>query len=236
MFRLMGYALAGILGLVIIGGLLLKYSPPDEERLKEREKRRAEYLAGYQEYTVAGHRFRVPRKYIPPNVVLFGGAGPYVDYTKPKTDSLYLYALFPDLRPWRDDEAAYKKIGGREAVDFGIHKDNTPGPFDERVLLGYDESSKKILSNGWTRYESVSAEPRKNFLYYKGLGTPTASFMTCNTYYPDLPNPGCHVSFYINDEISGSITFRLSHYENWEEIETKVRAKINEFMEINKGE
>ncbi len=181
------------------------------------EWRKGEFNAlseGVHEYEVEGVRFRVQGEYLSPYYRLHPG----------KVRVLRLESSMPNMMPRSRKMDPGLDVGDSDRIRFDISKRAKEGVMTEFVPVSYQDSLRKITSEGWVSYRNDLG-----FLYYKDLGSNNASRMRCD-YVDRVPNPGCHVTFYLLDGLEVNINFLLSERQKWLEIEDKVRTKLNEFI------
>lgn len=216
--RILGYLLAGIIVLVVATVIVVRVNREDIVQYKKEKFNKLS--EGTHEYIIAGYHFMIPGKYLSHNFRRRPG----------KVAGILLEAEMPDMRPWKPDPDYRVNNTNVDRVSFDLQiRHGSEKPFKEYVPIGYEKNTRQVLPNGWIRYDSENKSSDQDFFYLKDLGTPIASFMYCDL-PGTIPNPGCQVFTNFNDRIRMGISFRLSRWQDWEEIEAKLRSKTNEFM------
>ena len=216
--RVLGYLLAGI---IVLGVAVVITVRVNREDIVQYKKEKFDKLSeGSHEYIIAGYHFMIPGGYLSHNFRRYPG----------KVNGILLETEMPDMRPWKPDLDYRVNNRNPDRIRFNLQvRRSTERSFKEYIPLGYEKNTRQVLPNGWIRYDSEKKSSNQEYLYLKNLGTPIAGRMYCDL-PGTVPNPGCKVFTKYNDKISLGMSFRMSRWQDWEEIEAKVRLKINEFM------
>lgn len=174
---------------------------------------------GLHDYYVAGHHFKVPGEYLSPNL----------RYRPGKATGLWLEGKMPFLSPRIPDPDYRFNNTDPDRVSFKLFTKNEPGkPIIESPSPRVIENSRTVLDNGWIRYEENMGRGSLNFLYYRELNTVMSSRMRCDQHRAGR-NSSCEIISNYNNELELNIDFRLSRWEEWEEIERLAKSKFDEF-------
>jgi hypothetical protein len=201
----------------LVLGLVILYTGMYAFRSEIRETRVEEFNAlteGVYEYEINNVLFRVPGGYL----------SPYHRFHPGKVRALWLEGSMPSLLPINNRANDSVDVSDPDRITIEIFNKIKAGSMTEFVPVSYDVRSRQITPLDWIRYEN-----NMGFLYYKNLGNDAASRMRCDR-LDRVPNPACHVTYYIDDQLEVKIDFRLNRQNDWEEIESKVKAKLNEFI------
>ena len=172
-------------------------------------------------YDLSGHHFSIHSSYFAPQRIP----------RSRNTRILWFDVRLPELSARKNERVDEIDVSSPDRVSFEISSNsssNSKHSIDEFVSVTMDAESRTMLPNGWIRYKNNPRPSSEEYTYYKDLNTSTASTMYCN-HELTVPNPGCHVTFFLDSELKVNIRFHLSREFDWEEIETKVRTKIKEF-------
>ena len=194
-----------------------------EDELELRSiKKDDEFISNVRIYELAGYKFKIPGAYF----------DPLRQSRTRKVRALRLEGKMPNLSARKSSPDYHVNNVDPNKIDFSIYKvspSSSLNPMNEFVTVSDDANSRIVLDNGWIRYKDDGGLRSEAYTYYKDLGAPTASRMRCD-HRLTIPNPSCGVKYMLNDELEVNIRFRISREFDWEDIEQKVRSRINEFM------